>query len=617
MVTWGLILGLVYTLRSLFSVFFITFVLSYICRNVVRTLSSPFGGRGVARKIAVIVTYIVLLGAFYLGGRFLVPNIYEQGSQVYNLAVNLQLHEGLDKALAKLYASIRLKAYRNGEAYRKELEAYKRQADPETVFRNFKDYAQKLRRGFREHLVREFGEAAFEKFRESPQFDATYSAWEAAWIEKNEYEPRKEALEAAAEEELRQRYGEVGLRNLKERYGATPEDWSAYLKKDILDGIYAGIDTAKQLTLRNRFHEEFVKRKGEEAVRKLEGTPEWERRYKAYYENLPAAEREYPYELFVRLEEAGDAKAFYALLADREETDTQLERQFENEKLREFEEAFKGYEFVKEMNKRATQEFLPGFGRWVASAVEYTVTLAFHLILSVFLSFFIVWDIPRLRRMIGRLEHSRIANLYREVRPGLVSFGWLMGRAFQAQALIAAANTLLTLSALSLLQVPHRTFLCTLVFLCSFVPVVGVVISSIPISVVCLQLPGGFLLALEMIGCILIIHFIETTVLNPKIVGDMLKIHPLLVLVILLVGEHFFGVWGLLLGVPVSVYIFRFVILRDSAGLLPPDVAAVAMEGLAEGGAETGTASSAGMPSPPAGGKGKGTVDGGSPPSGR
>ena len=34
-----------------------------------------------------------------------------------------------------------------------------------------------------------------------------------------------------------------------------------------------------------------------------------------------------------------------------------------------------------------------------------------------------------------------------------------------------------------------------------------------------------------------------------------------LVLVILVVSEHFFGIWGLILGVPVAVYVFRVVIL--------------------------------------------------------
>ncbi|MFP6739806.1 MAG: AI-2E family transporter, partial [Planctomycetota bacterium] len=70
---------------------------------------------------------------------------------------------------------------------------------------------------------------------------------------------------------------------------------------------------------------------------------------------------------------------------------------------------------------------------------------------------------------------------------------------------------------------------------------------------------------------ILVIHLIEAWILNPKILGDMLHLHPVMVLAILAVGEHFFGVWGLLLGVPVIVYILRFVILDEGIpGIIDP-----------------------------------------------
>ena len=49
------------------------------------------------------------------------------------------------------------------------------------------------------------------------------------------------------------------------------------------------------------------------------------------------------------------------------------------------------------------------------------------------------------------------------------------------------------------------------------------------------------------------IHFIEAYVLNPAIYSAHLKLHPLLVLTVLVVAEHSLGVWGLLL-----------------AGMLPP-----------------------------------------------
>ncbi len=46
----------------------------------------------------------------------------------------------------------------------------------------------------------------------------------------------------------------------------------------------------------------------------------------------------------------------------------------------------------------------------------------------------------------------------------------------------------------------------------------------------------------------------------------------MLVIVILLVAEHFFGMWGLILGVPVAIYIIRVVILNTAIpGIYEPE----------------------------------------------
>ncbi len=67
------------------------------------------------------------------------------------------------------------------------------------------------------------------------------------------------------------------------------------------------------------------------------------------------------------------------------------------------------------------------------------------------------------------------------------------------------------------------------------------------------------------------IHLIETSVLSPRIVGKILHLHPVVVLIILAIGEHFFGLWGLLLGVPVAVYLIHVVLLRKPiAGIYEP-----------------------------------------------
>src|ERR1700734_4048142 len=60
-------------------------------------------------------------------------------------------------------------------------------------------------------------------------------------------------------------------------------------------------------------------------------------------------------------------------------------------------------------------------------------------------------------------------------------------------------------------------------------------------------LPTATFVLLWIVG----IHQLEANVLNPKIMGDSAKIHPVLVIFALLAGEHFFHVAGALLAVPV------------------------------------------------------------------
>jgi predicted PurR-regulated permease PerM len=59
---------------------------------------------------------------------------------------------------------------------------------------------------------------------------------------------------------------------------------------------------------------------------------------------------------------------------------------------------------------------------------------------------------------------------------------------------------------------------------------------------------------------VIVIHAIEAYFLNPVIYGRHLKLHPVLTLIILYVGYHLFGPWGLLLGVPVTRYFIHDVL---------------------------------------------------------
>ncbi|MGI6524119.1 MAG: AI-2E family transporter [Bdellovibrionota bacterium] len=186
-------------------------------------------------------------------------------------------------------------------------------------------------------------------------------------------------------------------------------------------------------------------------------------------------------------------------------------------------------------------------------------------LLSVLFSFLIVLDLPRLTKSVKDLSHTKVAFIYEEVAGSIAGFGRELGRAFEAQAMIALLNTVLTAIGLWILGITGKiAFLSVIVFFCSFIPIAGVFISSIPICLMALQ-SGGFWLMFLAILLITVIHMIEAYVLNPKIYGQHMHINPVLVLAILTTCGKVFGVWGFLLGLPVSTYIFRHAIRYEDS----------------------------------------------------
>ena len=183
------------------------------------------------------------------------------------------------------------------------------------------------------------------------------------------------------------------------------------------------------------------------------------------------------------------------------------------------------------------------------------------LLLSIIFSFLILLDLPRIGRKVDTLSKGRAARFYEEIKPTMVGFASVIGKAFQAQAVIALLNTAFTFAGIRILGIPHAAVLSLIVFLCSFIPVVGVFISSTPMVILALQMEGGGIgMAFNVVILVTIVHILEAYVFNPRIMGEFLHMHPLFVLLVLVVAEHFFHIWGLLLGVPVAYYVFSQVL---------------------------------------------------------
>ena len=104
---------------------------------------------------------------------------------------------------------------------------------------------------------------------------------------------------------------------------------------------------------------------------------------------------------------------------------------------------------------------------------------------------------------------------------------------------------------------PYTLTLALIVFILGFIPVFGMFLSSIPILLVALG-NGGIFVAIACVGMITFVHAVEAYYLNPKIVSSFIHFPMFLTFIILLTSEHFFGLIGLLVGVPLFAIFISF-----------------------------------------------------------
>ncbi len=194
----------------------------------------------------------------------------------------------------------------------------------------------------------------------------------------------------------------------------------------------------------------------------------------------------------------------------------------------------------------------------VLNAIFRLFKLGWHIMVSLLLAivfaFILVMDWRRIVEKMKGLERSRIRTFYLGAAPHLVAFADVLGRALCAQAIIAVCNTILTAIGLWIFGVPNIALLSTIVFFCGFIPILGTWLSSIPILLFGIQV-GGMAMVFKLIALVAIVHAFEAYVLNPRITAKVLHVHPILVLILILIGERFFGIWGMVVGVPIGYYI--------------------------------------------------------------
>jgi predicted PurR-regulated permease PerM len=84
--------------------------------------------------------------------------------------------------------------------------------------------------------------------------------------------------------------------------------------------------------------------------------------------------------------------------------------------------------------------------------------------------------------------------------------------------------------------------------LSELIPYWGIIIGCIP--AVGIAASESLRLGVYMLIIIIIIQQLESNILSPRIIGDKLRLQPLVIILALLVGGNLWGIWGIIISIP-------------------------------------------------------------------
>jgi predicted PurR-regulated permease PerM len=188
---------------------------------------------------------------------------------------------------------------------------------------------------------------------------------------------------------------------------------------------------------------------------------------------------------------------------------------------------------------------------WGQVFVTGVITGFARLILVLMVAAFILIDLQRIRGFIRSLVPESYRTDYDHIARG-IDRG--LSGVVRGQLVICLINGVLTYVGLWLFKVKYPLLLAGIASVMSLVPIFGSIMSSLPIVAIAIVSSGRFDLiqGVKVTGWIALIHLLEANFLNPKIMGDAAKIHPVVVVFALIAGEQSYGLVGALFAVPVA-----------------------------------------------------------------
>ncbi|KPJ72244.1 hypothetical protein AMJ52_06950 [candidate division TA06 bacterium DG_78] len=155
------------------------------------------------------------------------------------------------------------------------------------------------------------------------------------------------------------------------------------------------------------------------------------------------------------------------------------------------------------------------------------------------------------RNLFGTHERARIDEFIQRLNFSLARF-------FRGQILLIIIVGFIVGFTLWLLGIKYYLLLGVIAGVCNIIPNIGYVLSFIPAILIGLLSPTPLVNVIKIVLVYVGEQLLENFYLGPVIIGRASRLHPVIVMIILILGGTTFGFWGLVLAIPVTIFVREF-----------------------------------------------------------
>ncbi|HUU51050.1 MAG TPA: AI-2E family transporter [Nitrospinota bacterium] len=189
------------------------------------------------------------------------------------------------------------------------------------------------------------------------------------------------------------------------------------------------------------------------------------------------------------------------------------------------------------------------------------VIVAINLLIIPVATFYLLKDFDRIKEKIKEyLPPSSKESIVEKIR----EIDTILGAFIKGQLTVCLILAVLYSMGLYIINIPMGVLIGIVAGFANIIPYLGLVVGIVPALFLAFLQFKDFE---HIIGVILvfgIVQFFEGNFITPRIVGNKVGLHPVVIMIAILVGAKFFGFIGILLAVPIAAILKVFI----SSGLV-------------------------------------------------